>query len=304
MRAPRQAVDHRHGGVFRQFGDRLVVENADHDGVDEARQHARGVGQRLAATELHFLRGQQNRLAAELTHGDVEGHAGAGRGLVENHGQRLAGQRLGDDAALARGLHGAAVADNPGQFGLRDIDQIEEMPHAVAGHDATCLARGRACASRVQARSMRAMASAISCSPMISGGSSRTTLSPAATVIIFSARNSSTISPTGGTMRRPISRPSPRTSAITDAWRSLSSASRCLKTSAFLRTFSMKPGAVMTSMTALPTAIASSLPPKVEPCVPGVMPLAASAVARQAPTGNPPPSAFAIGMMSGTTPVC
>ena len=41
-----------------------------------------------------------------------------------------------------------------------------------------------------------------------------------------------------------------------------------------LRTRSRKPGASMTSSTALPTAIASGLPPKVEPCVPAVMPLA------------------------------
>ena len=35
-------------------------------------------------------------------------------------------------------------------------------------------------------------------------------------------------------MRRPISRPSPRTSAITAGWRSLISASRCLNSSADL----------------------------------------------------------------------
>ena len=40
------------------------------------------------------------------------------------------------------------------------------------------------------------------------------------------------------------------------------------------------------------TAVASGLPPKVEPCVPAVMPLAASAVARHAPIGNPPPRPF------------
>ena len=55
-------------------------------------------------------------------------------------------------------------------------------------------------------------------------------------------------------------------------------------------------------MTAWPTAMASGLPPKVEPCVPTVMPLAASAVARQAPSGKPPPMPFASVMMSGVTP--
>ncbi len=56
------------------------------------------------------------------------------------------------------------------------------------------------------------------------------------------------------------------------------------------------------SSTALPTAMASGLAPKVEPWVPAVMPLPASAVARQAPTGNPPPSALATPMTSGVTP--
>src|SRR5665647_3186423 len=68
-------------------------------------------------------------------------------------------------AARARGFHGAAVVDHPGQHRLRDVDEIEEMPHAVSGHDATprlaawSACRGCACASRVQARSMRAIAS-------------------------------------------------------------------------------------------------------------------------------------------------
>ena len=58
----------------------------------------------------------------------------------------------------------------------------------------------------------------------------------------------------------------------------------------------------MTSSTALAAATASGLPPKVEPCEPGVMPAAASAVARQAPIGKPPPSALASDIMSGVTP--
>ena len=78
---------------------------------------------------------------------------------------------------------------------------------------------------------MRAIASAISTSVTISGGRSRTTLSPAATVRSFSARKASTRSPFGTTVRRPISSPSPRTSAITAGCRSFSSASRCLSRS-------------------------------------------------------------------------
>ncbi len=36
---------------------RVVVEDADHDGIDIARQHARGVGNGLAAPELHLRAG-------------------------------------------------------------------------------------------------------------------------------------------------------------------------------------------------------------------------------------------------------
>ena len=43
----------------------------------------------------------------------------------------------------------------------------------------------------------------------------------------------------------------------------------------------------------------SGLPPKVEPCVPGTMPFAASLVARKAPIGKPPPMPLATAMTSG-----
>ena len=71
----------------------VVLEGADHDGVDVAREHARRIGDGLAAAELHLLAGQHDGLAAELAHGDVERDARARRRLVEDHRQRLAGER-------------------------------------------------------------------------------------------------------------------------------------------------------------------------------------------------------------------
>ena len=93
MRAPRQPVDHRHRGMAGKFRHVVGVERADHDGVDIARQDARGVAERLAAAELHFLGGEEKNIAAELPHGDLERHPRARRGLLENHRQRLAGER-------------------------------------------------------------------------------------------------------------------------------------------------------------------------------------------------------------------
>src|SRR5262245_5372234 len=289
--------------MARKLGDRLMIEDADHDCIDISRQHPRGIGERFTASQLHFLGGEKGGLPAELSHGDIERYPGPRRWLVEHHRQCFSGKRRAIGAASALPLHGLAQIDQMAKDRLRDVDQIQKMPDAVRGHDATLAARACVSASFAQARSMHPTACVISFSPIMRGGSSRTTLSPAATVIIFSARNWSTISEACGIMRRPISRPSPRTSAMIDEWRSLSSASRCLSSKAFLRMRSRKPGAITTSRTALPTAMASGLPPKVEPCVPTVIPFEASAVARQAPIGKPPPRAFASAMTSGFTPL-
>ena len=62
---------------------------------------------------------------------------------------------------------------------------------------------------------------------------------------------------------------------------------------------SRKPGSEMTSDHRRRDGHPSGLPPNVEPCVPGVMPFAASAVAKNAPTGKPPPKPLAIAMTSG-----
>jgi hypothetical protein len=54
-------------------------EGADHDAVDIAREHAGGVGDRLAAAELNVARREKQRVAAELPHPDLERDAGARR---------------------------------------------------------------------------------------------------------------------------------------------------------------------------------------------------------------------------------
>src|ERR1700730_10594565 len=305
--APRQPVDHRNGGVARKFDQHVVIERADHDGINIARQHACRGGDRLSAAELHFLAGQHRGLAAKLAHCHIERHPGTGRRLVEDHCQHLTGDCLVGRATPAL-FHGAAVLDNGTKVARRNIDQIEKMtrPRAheftsTASLPASCFSR---CARSIRsaARSIRLIASAISGSSMISGGSIRTTLSPAATARRFSARIASTNSPFGHAATRPSSRPSPRTSVMTAGWRSLISASRWRNRIALRRTLSRNPGARTTSSTALPKAIANGLAPTVEPWVPAVIPLPASAVARQAPSGNPPPIDLAMPMTSGATP--
>ena len=72
MRAARQPVDDRNGGVRGESASVVVVEDADHDRVDIAREDARGVGDGLAAAKLHLQAGEHDGFAAELAHGDLE----------------------------------------------------------------------------------------------------------------------------------------------------------------------------------------------------------------------------------------
>ncbi|OIQ67089.1 hypothetical protein GALL_513360 [mine drainage metagenome] len=65
---------------------------------------------------------------------------------------------------------------------------------------------------------------------------------------------------------------------------------------------SRKPGARITSSTALPAAQASGLPPYVVPWVPGTSALANCSLARTAPSGKPPPIPLAEDITSGVIP--
>jgi hypothetical protein len=56
----------------RKLGQLFVIERTDHDHIDVARQNARGIGERLAAPELHLFGGEHQRIAAELAHGELE----------------------------------------------------------------------------------------------------------------------------------------------------------------------------------------------------------------------------------------
>ena len=82
-----EAVDHWHVGVFGESLHLSLLVGADEDAVDVARQHARRVLHRLAATDLQIAGAQEKRLPAQLIHPHFEGHARTGRGFLENHRQ-------------------------------------------------------------------------------------------------------------------------------------------------------------------------------------------------------------------------
>ncbi len=87
-----QAVDHGDRGEAGQLLDLGVAVGADHDPVDIAGQHPGGVRNRLTPPDLDVLAGEEEGLAAQLVGPDLEGDAGAGGRLGEDHRQRLAGE--------------------------------------------------------------------------------------------------------------------------------------------------------------------------------------------------------------------
>src|SRR4029077_17122366 len=191
---------------------RLV--GADHDRVDIARQHARGVGHGLAAPELTVGGVEKDRVAAEMAHRHLEGYAGPRRRLLEDHRQGLAGERPVMPAMLV----GGAEIEDPAQRGAVEPVEVEKMARRLGrrvppfeqcrfareashvGHSAATLC-------------MTPSASSISRSPMISGGAMRSTFSPAVRVNRPFWRSLATKSAAGTTHRIPSSMPEPRSSA-------------------------------------------------------------------------------------------
>src|SRR6185437_1336581 len=123
-----QTVDHGHVGEPGQLLDVLVGEGADHDAIDVARQHARGVGDRLAASELDVARREEEGVAAQVEGADLERDAGPRARLHEDHGERLTGERL---LVVAVGAHLLGEVEERVELVAGEVGNGEEV--AVAG---------------------------------------------------------------------------------------------------------------------------------------------------------------------------
>jgi hypothetical protein len=67
-----QTVDHRHLGVFGELEQGVVAARPQHDRVDIARQHPRGIGDGFAAAELAVVGAERDHVAAELGYRQLE----------------------------------------------------------------------------------------------------------------------------------------------------------------------------------------------------------------------------------------
>src|SRR6185312_5138073 len=154
-------------------------------------------------------------------HPHIERDAGAGGLLVEDHGQHPARQRrvrVGHTASQthARGFPRLRLVDNAAKSRCVVIRQIEEMLRlglAVNIHYTATLVSSAAAAFASNATPSRASASV-----RISGGSRRTTLSPAGSTMRPASRAAAMNSPCGTFILRPSIMPSPRTLSKIVGW--------------------------------------------------------------------------------------
>jgi len=111
--------------VGGELVEHLLGPGAHADGGDVAREHERGVAQRLAARELQLVGAQHDGVAAQLVDADLEGQPRARGGLLEDQrdaarAQRVRGQR--------RGLELERAIEQRAQLVGGQLGSGEEMP--------------------------------------------------------------------------------------------------------------------------------------------------------------------------------
>ena len=120
------AVDDRRGGVLRQVHHVLVAVDAGHEDVDEASHDAAGVLDGLMAAQLDGAGAEELRVAAEVGHGRLEGDAGAGGHLLEDHAEGLVREQQRVLAALLdEPLHGDGEVHHAEQFLLGGVVGVD-----------------------------------------------------------------------------------------------------------------------------------------------------------------------------------
>src|SRR6185503_13738750 len=179
----------------------------------------RRVGDGFFPRQLHFIAGEHQHAAAQLPRRHVEGNAGAGGLLVEDHGQHLAFQRLvgighGLGPAGTRQLALARIRYDGFQRGAVMVRQVQKMPGLVPEGGVHWAAAFSASIWDAVLFNT-SMPSRASASLKVRGGSIRTTLSPAGSTIRPLVRAMAMKSELGSFILSPTIRPCPRTPSNT-----------------------------------------------------------------------------------------
>ena len=125
-----ESVDDRDGAGVGESLHLGVVKRPHHEAVDEARQHARGVGDSFAPAELDVAPAEKKRIAAQFVDADLEGDTGAGARLGKNHRPRLPRERL-RSAPAACVLEFLRVRKDRRRLAQREVSLLEEMLHKM-----------------------------------------------------------------------------------------------------------------------------------------------------------------------------
>ena len=151
------AVDDGHRGALSQADDVLVTVHAGHHDVEQGAHDAGGVAQGLVAAELDGARAVELRMAAQIGHGRLEGEAGAGGDLLEDHAKALVAEQVRVVPVNLDGLlHGETEILDRQDLLLGELIGVDEVlghshcssspPSAVL---APTLLRGASCAPRL-----------------------------------------------------------------------------------------------------------------------------------------------------------
>ncbi len=112
-------------GMLRHLHHDFVGEGANHDSLHHAFQVLGNVVHRLPLAEADLGRREIERMPAELLHTHVERHARAQRRLLEDHRQRLALQRAGEE--LRFGFHLAGHMQEVPYLLRREVTNRKEV---------------------------------------------------------------------------------------------------------------------------------------------------------------------------------
>ena len=119
-------VPHRHAGVLRQLLNGSLREAAVLDAVEHTAQHAGGILHRLLDADLRTGRPEIGHVRTLVIGRHLEGAAGAGRCLLEDKGDVLAGKSLLLGAGLLGGLELGCKVQQVLDLGRSKIQQLQE----------------------------------------------------------------------------------------------------------------------------------------------------------------------------------
>jgi len=119
-----QGIDHGNGAVSGQLFQLVVAKRAHDEAVGVAGEHAGGIADGLVAAELGIVLGHEHGPTAEVSHGDLEGNASPGGGLLENENTGLALQNV---ATKAGGLHDGGPIEDMDGLVRGEIEDGQEM---------------------------------------------------------------------------------------------------------------------------------------------------------------------------------